>query len=129
MMKLCTGSVKDTMRQWQLLIDDTGSVEGIYAFTYCTKWKSGQVSRMPYGQTLKDSATQLLIKYKSGALVTRCKKIGLGIQPGICVSLCIFSSLAPVGQTGLMQRSSSGLPTCLKWPTGSPHSNWVQGEV
>ena len=80
-------------------------------------------------QTLKDSATQLLIKYKSGALVTRCKKIGLGIQPGICVSLCIFSSLAPVGQTGLMQRSSSGLPTCLKWPTGSPHSNWVQGEV
>ena len=51
MMKLCTGSVKDTMRQWQLLIDDTGSVEGIYAFIYCTKWRSGQVSRMFYGLT------------------------------------------------------------------------------
>ena len=40
--------------------------------------------------TLKDSATQLLIKYKSGALVTRCKKIGLGIQPGICVSMYVL---------------------------------------
>ena len=59
------------MRQWQLVIDDTGSVEGIYAFIYCRKWRSGQVSRMPYGQTLKDSATQLLVKYKSGALVTQ----------------------------------------------------------
>ena len=56
-----------------------GAVEGIYAFIYCTKWRSGQVSRMPYGrthwsvcqQTLKDSATQLLTKYKSGALVTQ----------------------------------------------------------
>ena len=35
------------------------------------KWRSGQVSPMPYGQTLKDRATQLLIKYKSGALVTQ----------------------------------------------------------
>ena len=26
---------------------------------------------MPYSQTLKDRATQLLIKYKSGALVTQ----------------------------------------------------------
>ena len=58
-----------------MVIDDTGSVEGIYAFKYCTKWRSGQVSRMPYGrmssQTLKDRATQLLKKYKSGALVTQ----------------------------------------------------------
>ena len=52
-------------------VDDTGSVEGINAFIYCTKWRSGQVSPMPYGQTLKDGATQLLIKYKSGALVTQ----------------------------------------------------------
>ena len=48
---------------------------GHYAFIYCTKWRSGQVSQMPYGRTdgltLKDSATQLLIKYKSGALVTQ----------------------------------------------------------
>ena len=55
-----------------------GAVEGIYAFIYCTKWRSGQVSRMPYGrthwQTLKDRATQLLIKYKSGALVTQYPK-------------------------------------------------------
>ena len=65
------------MRRWQLVIDDTGSVEGIYAFIYSTKWKSGQVSRMPYGQTLKDSATELLIKYKSGALVTQFEVICL----------------------------------------------------
>ena len=52
-----------------MIIDDTGSVEGIYVFIYCTKWRSGQVSRMPYGQTLKDRATQLLIEYKGGALV------------------------------------------------------------
>ena len=31
MMKLCTGSEKDTMRRWQLVIDDTLSVEGINA--------------------------------------------------------------------------------------------------
>ena len=54
-----------------MVIDDTGSVEGIYAFIYCTKWRFGQVSLMPYGLTLKDSATQLLIKYESGALVTQ----------------------------------------------------------
>ena len=58
-----------------MVIDDTGSVEGIYAFIYCTKWRFGQVSRMSDrwtdGQTLKDRATQLLIQYKSGALVTQ----------------------------------------------------------
>ena len=54
-----------------MVIDDTGSVEGIYTFIYCTKWRSGEVSPMPYGQTLKDRATQLLIKHKSGALVTQ----------------------------------------------------------
>ena len=32
---------------WQLVIDDTGSVEGICAFIYCTKWRSGQVLPMP----------------------------------------------------------------------------------
>ena len=36
MMKLCTESVWDTMRRWQLVIDDTGSAEGINAFIYCT---------------------------------------------------------------------------------------------
>ena len=37
------------------------------------------MSRMPDGQTLKDRATQLLIKYKSGALVTQssCKNVPL----------------------------------------------------
>ena len=39
------------MRRQQLVIDDTGSVEGIYAFIYYTKWRFGQVSRMPYGRT------------------------------------------------------------------------------
>ena len=62
------------MRRWQLVIDDTGSVEGIYAFIYCKMWRFGQVSPMPDRLTdsqLKDRATQLLIKYKSGALVTQ----------------------------------------------------------
>ena len=30
-MKLCTGSVYDIMRRWQLVIDDIGSVKGICA--------------------------------------------------------------------------------------------------
>ena len=59
------------MRRQQLVIDDTGSVEDIHAFIYCKKWRSGEVSLMPYGQTLKDRATQLLTQYKSGALVTQ----------------------------------------------------------
>ena len=59
-----------------MVIDDTGSVEDILAFIYCTKWRSGQVLPMPHSlthslTTLKDRATQLLIKYKSGALVTQ----------------------------------------------------------
>ena len=66
------------MRRWQLVIDVTGSEEGIYAFIYCTKWKSGQVSKRTDGQTLKDSATQLLTKYKSGALVTQYKSLTIG---------------------------------------------------
>ena len=52
-----------------MVIDDTRSVEGIYAFIYFTEWRSGQVLPMPYGQTLKYRATQL---FKSGALVTQC---------------------------------------------------------
>ena len=59
-----------------MVIDGTRSVKGNYAFIYCTKWRSGQVSLMPDSlthslTTLKDSATQLLIKYKNGALVTQ----------------------------------------------------------
>ena len=45
---------------------------------YCTKWRSGQVLPMPDRLTdsqRKDSATQLLIKYKSGALVTQLGNI------------------------------------------------------
>ena len=60
-----------------MVIDDTGSVEDIHAFIYCAKWRSGQVSRMPHSLTdsqRKDRATQLLIKYKSGALVMQCSK-------------------------------------------------------
>ena len=61
-----------------MVIDDTGSVEDIHAFIYCTKWRSGQVLPMPDRlTTLKDRATQLLIKYKSGAFVTqfRCSAL------------------------------------------------------
>ena len=55
-----------------MVIDDTGSVEDIHAFIYCKKWRFGRVSRMPHSlTTLKDRATQLLIKYKSGALITQ----------------------------------------------------------
>ena len=58
-----------------MVIDNTGSVEDIHAFIYCKKWRFGRVSRMPDGrthsQTLKDRATQLLIKYKNGAPVTQ----------------------------------------------------------
>ena len=59
-----------------MVIDDTGSVEDIHAFIYCKKWRFGQVLPMPHSlthslTTLKDRATQLLIKYKSGALVTQ----------------------------------------------------------
>ena len=57
-----------------MVIDDTGSVKGIYAFIYCTKWRFGQVLPMPDSLThsqRKDRATQLFIKYKSGALVTQ----------------------------------------------------------
>ena len=46
------------------------------------KWRSGQVLPMPYSltdsltwlTTLKDRATQLIIKYKSGALITQCER-------------------------------------------------------
>ena len=56
--------------------DDTGSVEDIHAFIHCKKWRFGQVLPMPHSlthslTTLKDRATQLLITYKSGALVTQ----------------------------------------------------------
>ena len=57
-----------------MVIDDTGSVEDIHAFIYCKKWRFGRVSRMPHSLTdsqSKDRATQLLTKYKSGALVTQ----------------------------------------------------------
>ena len=80
----------------QLVIDDTGSVEGIYAFIYCTKWRSGQVLPMPYSlthsQTLKDRATQLLIKYKSGALVTQYIFIQEPVQAHIDSPLCVIFS-------------------------------------
>ena len=45
MMKLCTGSVQDTMRRQQLVSDDTGSVEDIHAFINCKKWRSGLCHR------------------------------------------------------------------------------------
>ena len=62
------------MRRLQLVIDDTGSVEDIHAFIYCKMWRFGQVSPMPDRLTdshMEDSATQLLIKFKTGALVTQ----------------------------------------------------------
>ena len=52
-------------------------------YIYCKKWRFGRVSRMPHWlTTLKDRATQLLIKYKSGALVTQFK---------LCAWILVFS--------------------------------------
>ena len=53
------------MRQEQLVNDYIGLVEGIYAFIY--------TDALTHRQTLKDRATQLLIKHKSGALVTQSR--------------------------------------------------------
>ena len=39
------------MRRWQLVLYYNGSVEGMYAFIFCTKWRSGQVLPMPYSLT------------------------------------------------------------------------------
>ena len=85
------------MRRKQLVIDDTGSVEGIYVFIYWTKWRSGQVLLMPYGrtdsQTLKEwySASykvwelssrnailyQSVIRRTKGAWATTCRVVQL----------------------------------------------------
>ena len=68
LMKLCTGSVILSIGHYE-------AIEGIYAFIYCTKRRSGQVLPMPdsltHSQTLKDRTTQLLINCKSGVLVTQ----------------------------------------------------------
>ena len=58
------------MRRWQLKLDDTGSVQGIYAFIYCTKWRSGQVLPMPHSLTDFERSSYSA-PYKSGALVTQ----------------------------------------------------------
>ena len=66
-----------------MVIDDTGSVEDIHAFIYCKKWRFGQVLPMPDRQTdsqSKDRATQLLTKYKSGALVTQLDPVGSTVR-------------------------------------------------
>ena len=73
-----------------MVIGDNGSVEGINAFIYCTKWRSGQVLPMPYGQTLKDGATHFLIKYKSGALVTQLDLVGSTVRYEV-MKLCTGS--------------------------------------
>ena len=58
-----------------MVIVDTGPVEDIHAFILLQKVKIWigvtDASRTDSLTTLKDRATQLLIKYKSGALVTQ----------------------------------------------------------
>ena len=69
-MELCTGSVKDTMRRWQLVIDDTGSVEGNNAFIYCAKLRFDQVLPMPGSLTHRKKVQQNnLLKSCMGSLV------------------------------------------------------------
>ena len=74
------------MRQQQLAIDDTGSVLGINAFIYWTKWRFGRVSAIPHSQTLKDWATKLL-RSRSGALITQ---LWLRGQPSLLASIWIW---------------------------------------
>ena len=90
-----------------MVIDDTGSVEDIHAFIYCKKWRFGRVSRMPDRQTtLKDRATQLLIKYKSGALVTQCcndddnEEVKVSDKKLICVTCSRSSETGAGGRKG-----------------------------
>ena len=58
------------MRRWQLVIDDAGPLERasmpLYIEDLVRRYRC-----LTDGQTLKDRATQLLIKYMSGALVTQ----------------------------------------------------------
>ena len=42
---------RETHASWQLVFDGAGSEEGIDAFIYCTKRRSGQVLLMPYSLT------------------------------------------------------------------------------
>ena len=61
------------MRGWQLIVDDSGSVEGIYALILhkVEIWSGVTDALLNDSKTLEDRATQLLMKYKSGALVTQ----------------------------------------------------------
>ena len=106
------------MRRRQLIIDDTGSAEGIYAFIYWTKWRSGQVLPMSdsltHRQTLKDRATQLLIKYKSGALLTQKVAIYALLVCtffGPKIYLCIFFNKFHLRLRNQNQMLKSLLPT------------------
>ena len=74
----CPTTVISKSRQWQLVIDDTGSVERAFVPLYNAQ--NGDLDRftdpllthsLTHSQTLKERATQLLIRYKSGALVTQ----------------------------------------------------------
>ena len=60
------------MNQFQLAqLCVTGSVEDIYTLHKVEIWSGVTDDSLTHLQTLKESATQLLIKYKSGALVTQ----------------------------------------------------------
>ena len=94
MMKLCTGSVQDTKRRQQLVIDDTGSVEDIHAFIYAKSGDLDRCYRCLTDSQSKDRAAQLLTKYKSGALVTQCvsgyhyfSQLSSSSSPFLCTSL------------------------------------------
>ena len=58
------------MRRWQLVIDDTGSVEGNNAFIYCAKLRFDQVLPMPGSLTHRQKVQQNnLLKSCMGSLV------------------------------------------------------------
>ena len=92
---------------------------------------------MPDGQTLKDRATQLLIKYKSGALVTQCHACDIYMdgrtesgkqgsvlldqkpQYGIAMSLKKDEIIAPTkgnGGGGIIENCDKGAPPLNGFP-------------
>ena len=71
------------MRRWQLVLDYTGSL-GQWRASILNKvetWSGVTDAWLTDWQTLKDRATQLLIKCKSGALVTRLLKFHFCLFP------------------------------------------------
>ena len=92
-----------------MVIDDTGSVEDTHAFIYCKKWTGVTDASLT---TLKDRATQLLKKYKSGALVTQ-----------FMVEMMVTKPVLDHG-SGVLGGRSHFVPFLVQMTTISRESEW-----